>query len=230
MEHSSGSDFINQYFTDWFSRRSRCGAARSAAPQRIQYFRGAPRSCRWTRLPNPAKQGGCLPVTSGSSSTRWRGTITTVTLRAATSGSYRFGKIEPGRTQQGALELEQLLLLAKDGIELRLDRGDSTLRLTDVKAAAEFHGEKLVRDVERRHHRDALGAGHFPGIADVRHLRIEVCRGAQQRVAFAVGAGHLVGATENRDVERLGGFWHRGVSPAAVRSATPVSRGPSRAA
>jgi len=47
-----------------------------------------------------AKQGGRFPVTSGSSCTRTWDDHNSDT-RAATWGSYRFGKYEPGRSPQG---------------------------------------------------------------------------------------------------------------------------------
>src|SRR5436853_131053 len=46
--------------------------------------------------------------------------------------------------------------------------------MPDVKARAELDTEQFVRDVERRHHRDALGAHHFSRLVDLVHLGVEI--------------------------------------------------------
>src|SRR5687767_11828016 len=103
IEHSSGSLFINQYFILVLQEEK------------------VPRRWRWARLPNPAKQGGRLPVTSGSSGTHEARDDRNSDARSATWGSYRFGKCGPGRTPQGTKSfLKQFLLLCNRRIDLRL--------------------------------------------------------------------------------------------------------------
>src|SRR4029079_15262950 len=83
-------------------------------------------------------------------------------------GSENMGPVEHSRGQRSqrkksAGRLEQLVLLGEHLVELRLDEGNSTLGLPDVKAIPQLDGQKFVRDVERRHHRDAVGAVDFAG-------------------------------------------------------------------
>src|SRR5260221_13467893 len=92
MEHSSGSVFISQYFM------MRIVVLEGESPAAVEVsptYAGAP--C----LRTLAKQGGRLPVTSGSSGTPEAGTITTMRLGAATRGSHPFGKLKPYRAHQG---------------------------------------------------------------------------------------------------------------------------------
>src|SRR3989304_1063530 len=140
-----------------------------------------------------------------------RGTITTVTTGSATSGSYRFGKIgSVSRTAGGGriVPLEKSLLAGDCGIELRLDGGDAALRLAEIESGSELGRKQLVRQVERHHHRDALGAGHLAGLAHIVHLAVEVGHRLPQRLALAVFAGDLVAAAEDADFERFGAGRH----------------------
>src|SRR5260221_10447103 len=93
MEHSSGSVFISQYFMN------RIVVLEGESPAAVEVsptYAGGP--C----LRTLAKQGGRLPVTSGSSGTPEAGAITKMTLGAATRGSHRFGKFKPHPAQPGA--------------------------------------------------------------------------------------------------------------------------------
>src|SRR5471030_2083583 len=65
-----------------------------------------------------------------------------------------------------------------------------------------------MRDVERRHHRDAVGAVDLAGFLDVAHFAVEVSDRFQQRLALAVLAGDFVVAPEDADVDGLGAVVH----------------------
>ena len=62
--------------------------------------------------------------------------------------------------------------------------------------------QQIVRDVERRHHGDALGARDLAGVADLAHPAIEERDGVEELGALGLLAGNLVIAAEQRDVER----------------------------
>src|SRR3990170_5252953 len=60
-----------------------------------------------------------------------------------------------------------------------------------------------MRHVERRHHRDALGAHHFSNLADLVHLRVEISHRLHQRLALLVVAGDAVAAAKQVDFDGL---------------------------
>src|SRR5690606_34609658 len=113
---------------------------------------------------------------------RWRGR----SQQRLELGNLRKLSVRKNRTQSrtagDASFLEQLLLLCNRLVELRLDRGDAALRLSDVEASTELHAEQFVRHVERRHDGDALGAHDFAGLADLVHLAVEVGDGLHERL------------------------------------------------
>src|SRR5256885_2150639 len=106
------------------------------------------------------------------------------------------------------MPLKELFLLRQRSIELRFDRGNSTLGMPDVKACAELDTEQFVRDVERRHHRDALGAHHFSRLVDLVHLGVEIRDRLHQRRALVVVAGHMVGPSQQVDFDGLRALGH----------------------
>src|SRR5512135_172904 len=168
---------------------------------------GAPRLCRWARLPNPAIQGGRLPATSGSSGTQaWDDHNSDTRRRNLWKLSVR--KIWARSYTAGGVELEQLFLPGERRIQLRLDRCDSTLGHPDVKAAAQLRREQLVRDVQRGHDRDALAAGDFSGRLDLVHLAVQVRDRLQERLALVVLAGDAVAAPEQGHVDGLSAVRH----------------------
>src|SRR5690349_10231405 len=67
--------------------------------------------------------------------------------------------------------------------------------------------QQLVRDVERRHHRDAIGAAHLAAVADLAHALVEQCDRLREFLALAFLARDLEVAAENRDVERDAVAW-----------------------
>src|SRR5687767_8050371 len=60
-----------------------------------------------------------------------------------------------------------------------------------------------MRHVERRHHRDALGAHYFAGLAGLVHLRVEIGDRLHQRFALVVVAGDAVAAAKQVDFDGL---------------------------
>src|SRR6185436_19840249 len=106
--------------------------------------------------------------------------------------------------------LEELVLLGDRRIQLRLEQGNSTLRLPDIKAVADLEAQQLVRDVERRHHRDAVGAAHLARLLDLAHLAVEVGYRFHQRFALTLFAGDLVIAAENADLDGFRALGHGG--------------------
>ena len=54
--------------------------------------------------------------------------------------------------------------------------------------------QQLVRDVQRRHHRDAVGAAHLAAVADLAHAPVEEGDGLEQLVALALPAQVLIKA------------------------------------
>src|SRR5438105_15786483 len=94
--------------------------------------------------------------------------------------------------------------------------------MSDVKARAELDTEQFWRDVERRHHRDALGAHHFARIADLVHLGVEIRDRLRERLALVVVAGDAVGPSEQVDFDGLRVLSHaRAFSRASARAGLP---------
>src|ERR1700694_1059980 len=60
-----------------------------------------------------------------------------------------------------------------------------------------------MRDVERRHHRDTLGAHHFSRLADLVHLGVEIGDRLHQRLAFVIVAGYAVDSSQQVDFDGL---------------------------
>src|SRR5690348_5571573 len=67
--------------------------------------------------------------------------------------------------------------------------------------------QQLVRDVERRHHRDAIGAAHLAAVADLAHALVEQRDRLREFLALAFLARDLEVAAEDRDVERDAVGW-----------------------
>src|SRR5438309_5378220 len=108
-------------------------------------------------------------------------------------------------SRAGSSTSEKLFLLRHRTIDGCLHGGNSTLNGRAVKTAGRrlpvSGAQHFVRDIERRHHGDALGARNLPRIADLAHPVVEKLYRLQQLFPLRLLARDAVLPSENRYIE-----------------------------
>src|SRR5215467_12293165 len=108
-----------------------------------------------------------------------------MSLGSRVSGSWRTPQGTIHRTVPDRIRLA--LLRSESLVERRLHGSHSTPQTLRVKGAGMVaRAEQLVRDVERRHDRDALGARHPARILDFGHFAVQIGYRGQQGVPLLV--------------------------------------------
>src|SRR6187397_1065214 len=131
IEHWSGSDFMSQWFMEeWSPPLVPVGPASEPCSIRVVAYR--------PHQVHPARPEARDDHNSGN----WRRGLGKLSVRKIWARSNTAG-------DKRSVRLKQLVLLGDRRIQLCLEQGKPALRLPDIEATAQLHGQKFMRDVER---------------------------------------------------------------------------------